>query len=77
MKRLAAIEARFQDNVLSGNPAIDAEIEGDSEAFRNTRLGIYRNAYRLRLIEVLGNDYEVLRKYLGDELFDAPAVFGT
>ena len=64
---------RFQANVLSGDPAIDAEIDGDSEAFRDTRLGIYRDAYRLRLIEVLGTDYGVLRKYLGDELFDAAA----
>ena len=51
LKHLAATEARFQANVLSGDPAIDAEIGGDSEAFRDTRLGIYRDAYRLRLIE--------------------------
>ena len=72
-RQLAATEARFQANVLSGDPAIDAEIDGDSEAFRDTRLGIYRDAYRLRLIEVLGTDYEVLHKYLGDALFDAAA----
>ncbi len=69
-KQLAAIEAHFQDNVLTGDPAIDNQIEGDTAEFRNTRLGIYRRAYRLRLIEVLGTDYEVLRAYLGDELFD-------
>ena len=72
-RQLAATEARFQANVLAGDPAIDAEIDGDSEAFRDTRLGIYRDAYRLRLIEVLGTDYEVLHKYLGDALFDAAA----
>lgn len=71
--RLAVIEARFQDNVLTGDPAIDSQIEGDSAEFRDTRLGIYRNAYRLRLIEVLGTDYEVLHAYLGDELFDTLA----
>ena len=71
--RLAFTEARFQDNVLTGDPAIDSQIEGDSAEFRNTRLGIYRNAYRLRLIEVIGTDYEVLHAYLGDELFDALA----
>jgi len=74
MKRLADTEARFQDHVLSGDPAIDAEIGGDSEAFRNARLGIYRDAYRLRLIEVLATDYVVLRKYLGDQLFNALAA---
>ena len=73
MKQLAATEARFQDNVLTGNPAIDGEIEGNSAEFRDARLAIYRDAYRLRLIEVLGNDYDVLHAYLGDELFDALA----
>lgn len=72
-KQLAVTEARFQDNVLTGDPAIDSQIEGDTAEFRNTRLGIYRNAYRLRLIEVLGTDYEVLHAYLGDELFNALA----
>ena len=73
MKQLAATEAHFQSNVLTGDPAIDAQIEGDSEEFRDTRLAIYRDAYRLRLIEVLGTDYEVLHAYLGDDLFNALA----
>ena len=73
MKSLAATEARFQDNVLSGNPAINGEIEGGSEEFRDSRLAIYRDAYRLRLTEVLGTDYEVLHAYLGDDLFNTLA----
>lgn len=73
-KQLAGIEARFQDNILTGDPAIDSQIEGNSAEFRNTRLGIYRNAYRLRLIEVLGTDYEVLHAYLGDAYFNALAT---
>lgn len=73
MKQLAAIESHFQDNVLTGDPAIDGEIEGGSEEFRDSRLAIYRDAYRLRLIEVLGTDYEVLHAYLGDDLFNALA----
>ena len=72
-KQLAVTEAHFQDNVLTGDPVIDSQIEGDSAQFRDTRLGIYRNAYRLRLIEVLGTDYEVLHAYLGDALFDTLA----
>jgi hypothetical protein len=35
------------------------------------RLGIYRNAYRVRLIEALGDTYPVLRSVLGDEDFAA------
>jgi hypothetical protein len=73
MKQLGLIEARFQGNVLTGDPAIDAEIDGDSAQLRDTRLGIYRDAYRLRLKEVLGTDFEVLHKYLGNALFEAVA----
>ncbi|HEX4984453.1 MAG TPA: DNA-binding domain-containing protein [Burkholderiales bacterium] len=69
MSRLALTEARFQANVLAGEPAIGDEIEGPDAAFRDRRLGIYRNAYRLRLAEVLGNDYGILRAYLGEEAF--------
>ncbi len=71
--RLVLTETHFQDYVLQGAAAIDRHIEGDSAEFRSTRLGIYRDAYRLRLTEVLGNDYEVLRAYLGDETFDSLA----
>ena len=70
MKQLAATEAQFQDHVLAGDSAIAGEIDGGSEEFRDARLSIYRDAYRLRLTEVLGNDYEVLHSYLGDELFN-------
>ena len=73
MKPLGATQAYFQAHVLTGDRAIEAEIEGSSEEFRSVRLGIYRDAYRLRLTEVLGTDYEVLRKYVGSELFDALA----
>ncbi len=69
MKLLAGIEARFQDNVLAGTAAIVADIEGRDDAFRDQRLGIYRDAYRLRLAEVLARDYEALHTCLGDEAF--------
>lgn len=74
MKHLAGTQARFQQNVLADDPAILGEIEGVDDTFRDRRLSIYRDAYRLRLAEVLGNDYPVLKKYLGDEAFDAMAA---
>lgn len=70
---LATTESRFQDYVLGGDAAIDQLVEGGSSQFRDSRLGIYRDAYRLRLIEVLGNDYEILQTYLGDQMFDSLA----
>ena len=35
------------------------------------RMQFYANAYRLRLKEALGTDYERLHTYLGDDLFDS------
>lgn len=35
------------------------------------RLDIYANAYRVRLLEALATDYAGLKKYLGDDVFDA------
>ena len=70
---LATTESCFQDYVLGSASAIDQLVVGGSSQFRDSRLGIYRDAYRLRLIEVLGNDFEILRSYVGDQMFDALA----
>ena len=40
-------------------------------AAARSRLGIYRNAYRVRLIDALDDTYSVLHKLLGDETFVA------
>lgn len=74
MSSLPLTESRFQDYVLGTDSGIAAEIAGDDEAFRRARLDIYRDAYRLRLIEVLGSDYPVLKSYAGDEWFEAAAT---
>jgi len=71
MSALTGTQSRFQDYVLAGGGGIIAEIAGTDDAFRRARLDIYYNAYRLRLAEALATDYEVLKTYLGDEIFDA------
>ena len=73
MSRLARTAAQFQAHVLTGDRAIEVEIDGPSAPFRDVRLGIYRDAYRLRLIEILSGDYKALRHYLGEERFEALA----
>ena len=35
----------------------------------NTRLGIYKNAYQVRLQETIDTDHTVLGQYLGDDLY--------
>jgi hypothetical protein len=69
MSALAAIEASFQQYVLHGADAIDSNINGRDRDFRAERLRIYFDAYRSRLAEVLGNDYPVLKAYVGDDIF--------
>lgn len=72
MKSLATSESAFQDFVLDGDVRIAEQIIGD-ENLRRDRLAIYFDAYRLRLVEVLGNNFEVLRQYVGDEVFGTMA----
>lgn len=50
-------------------PGIVAVDEGD----RAVRLGIYADGYRWRLVDVLGDDYPVLRASLGQDRFDTLA----
>ena len=71
MSALTGTQARFQAYVLAGDGRIVTEIAGADDAFRRTRLDIYYNAYRLRLAEALAADYEILKAYIGDEIFDA------
>jgi hypothetical protein len=69
MSGLTHTEQLFQEYVLGAGDGIAGEIAGEDEAFRALRMGIYRNAYRLRLEEVLENDYPALRALVGDAAF--------
>ncbi len=48
-------------------------LRGDRNADAGQRLGVYVEAYALRLLEVLQDDYSVLRQALGAPRFDALA----
>jgi hypothetical protein len=72
MSGLKATQYRFQAFVLGSDAAIDGQIAG-SAALRRTRLDIYFDAYRLRLLEVLSNDFEALRAHLGRVEFERAA----
>ncbi|MBL8510414.1 MAG: putative DNA-binding domain-containing protein [Betaproteobacteria bacterium] len=73
MTSLAQLQMQFQDYLLTGTPEIAADIVDDSRVGRDTRLGIYKDAYRLRLIEALSSDYAAVRAIAGDELYEAIA----
>jgi len=70
MSDLQALQRQFLSFLLNGDPAITDAIVDQAPVGRDTRLGIYANAYRLRLRETLETDHEMLGLYLGDDLWD-------
>ena len=68
-KSLAELQTALQDFLLDKTQnASDLTLE--TPAFsREERLQIYHEAYRLRLIDALRNDYPALEAYIGEENF--------
>lgn len=75
MSHLAKLQTDFQaylyDDVKGA--VFKSRIIDDQKVGAKKRLGIYYDAYRLRIIGVLGSDYPNLKKYLGDDLFEHTA----
>ena len=68
--RLRRLQQDLQSHLLGGDEsAIAAAIVDAPPLPIAERLGIYRNAYRVRLIEALDETYPVLHAVLGDEVF--------
>lgn len=63
MTALAATLGGLQARILHGDAGIFAGVRGVDAAHR---LRIYADAYRLRLVEVLGNDFPMTRDTLGE-----------
>lgn len=73
MKDLATIQDEFQRALLDGDDTVLDDIVDSSKENRRVLLGVYRNAYVLRLIDFLANDYEKLYAFLGEEQFGGMA----
>jgi len=71
MSRLIHLQKGFQDFLLQPGSAsgLERHIVDTAQACAQLRLGIYAEAYRLRLEEALCNDFEALHGLLGDEQF--------
>jgi hypothetical protein len=69
MKTLREIQDSFQRGILAGDDAILAEVKDSAKEKRKVLFGVYRNAYVARLAEIVGEDYEQLHAYLGDQAF--------
>jgi hypothetical protein len=70
MSGLARLQQSFQDSILTEQNRLGGHIVGTERVSADVRLGLYSDAYRLRLIEALGDNYPALHTLLGDEEFD-------
>ena len=70
MSHLRDLQLRFQDYLIDGSEAIEADIVSTANALAEHRLGTYYNAYRIRLIDALATDFSALQQYLGREAFE-------
>lgn len=70
MNKLSELQRDMMNDVLGRNRGADALIAAPPRGSRNQRLDVYRKAYLLRLTEFLANDFEKLRRYLGDARFN-------
>lgn len=73
MNTLRQQQQAFQDHLLrpAAESGIASSIVGAARASAEQRLKVYADAYRLRLVEALGTDFETLHGLLGDEQFHA------
>ena len=69
MTSLKELQESFQRGILAGDDTILSEIKDSPKEKRKVLFGVYRNAYVARLAEVLADDYEQVRAYLGDAGF--------
>lgn len=70
MTQLAKLQEQFQAFILSGHASIYDSVISTESVSSETRLNIYRDAYRLRLIECLTSTFTALHLYLGTEAFE-------
>ena len=70
MSALAHLQREFQDYLLRGDTAVEAQVVGTPRVGVTTRLGIYSGAYRSRLAEALESNYPVLARLLGESDFE-------
>src|SRR5882724_2531307 len=71
MSTLLKLEQDFKDCMLSNNLNMAGQVAGNARADAEERIHVYVEGYRLRLLEVLQDNFAGLHGLLGDEQFDA------
>ncbi len=69
MSELFLLQNKFQEYLLNSKNDISNHIIETETVSANTRLFIYSNAYRSRLLKALAANYPVMQAYLGHEQF--------
>jgi len=69
--RLVELQRNFQLHLLTDDDAILRSVVDAPPLPPALRLRVYRNAYRVRLVDALKDTYPVLFKILGDEVFES------
>lgn len=67
---LRELQLRFASAIREGGKEIHKSIQSDDSGDAETRVGIYSDAYQLRLLEALETDFTGLHSLLGDEQFE-------
>ncbi|MEX0807688.1 MAG: DNA-binding domain-containing protein [Dongiaceae bacterium] len=70
MTSLARLQQDFADFLHDRPSDIRAQVTGGPNAGLDTLLGIYRNAYTVRLVGILRDEFATLRALVGDRAFD-------
>ncbi len=69
-KRQQQLLSYLQGQPPSGEEDISLHIVQQGKVAISQRLGIYQNAYNLRLKETIDTDHQILGRYLGDDLYE-------
>ncbi|NOZ11434.1 MAG: DUF2063 domain-containing protein [Gammaproteobacteria bacterium] len=70
MTALEQLQTDFQNFLLTLGDSMDEHVVGTTKFGTQERLAVYADAYRLRLLEALEDNYPALHTLLGDEEFD-------
>jgi hypothetical protein len=69
MGRFAELQDLMQRAILAGDVEVLDTLAPGGREDKAVLLDVYRNAYVLRLVEIIGNDHPVLKVYLGETNF--------
>ncbi|MFT5113667.1 MAG: hypothetical protein ACI8P9_002998 [Parasphingorhabdus sp.] len=69
MNQLRPLQQSFMDAIIHDEKAFEEQIESTARVSASQRINIYHEAYRLRLLEALEENYLGLAYLLGDDQF--------